>query len=38
MNLLSGNLFAPLQGVSHITVKIYFKIEIVCIFLHGTAG
>jgi hypothetical protein len=38
MNLCLGNLFTPLQGVSHITVKVFSKIEMICILLHGTAG
>jgi len=38
MNLLSGNLFTSLQGVSHITVKVSFKIDMFCILLHSTLG
>jgi hypothetical protein len=38
MNLRLGNLFASLQGVPHITVKVSSKIEMICILLHGTAG
>jgi len=38
MNLCLGNLFTPLQGVSHITVKVSSKTEMICILLHGTAG
>jgi hypothetical protein len=38
MNLRLGNLFTSLQGVSHITVKVSSKIEVICILLHGTVG
>jgi hypothetical protein len=38
MNLRSGNLFISLQGDSHITVKVPFKIKMFCILLHSTSG
>jgi len=38
MNLRSGNLFTSLQGVSRITVKVSFKIEMFCILLYSTSG